>query len=99
MDKLTRYRDIIKQAISQRAHLMRSQPLPGEGVICILDEQTNNYMLLRLGWVRGQRLYSITLHLRLADGKVRVEQDWTEDAVAELVAAGVRKEDVVLAFN
>src|SRR5437879_5819708 len=99
MDKLTRYREIIKQAITERAHLMRGQPLPGEEVVCLIDEETDNYLLLRLGWVRGKRLYSITLHLRLADRKVRVEQDWTEDAVAELVAAGVPREDIVLAFN
>jgi hypothetical protein len=99
MDQLARYREIIKQLINAHAHLMRGQPLPGEEVACLLDEATDNYLLLRLGWVRGKRLYSITLHLRLVDGKVRVEQDWTEDAVAEIVAAGVAREDIVLAFN
>jgi hypothetical protein len=99
MDKLTRYREIIRQTLTERARLMRSQPIPGEEVVCILDEETDNYLVLRLGWVRGKRLYSVTLHLRLANGKVQVEQDWTEDALAELVAAGVRKEDIVLAFD
>src|SRR5712691_5061309 len=99
MDKLELYRNIIKQVITQHASLMRSQPLPGEEVVCLFDEGTDNYMLLRLGWVRGKRLYSITLHVRLANDKVRLEQDWTEDAVAELVAAGVSRQDMVLAFN
>ena len=99
MDKLTRYRNTVKALITEHARLMRSQPLPGEEVVCVFEEQTDNYMLLRLGWVRGKRLYSITLHLRLASGKIWVEQDWTEDAVAELIAAGVPKEDIVLAFN
>jgi XisI protein len=99
VDKLTRYRKIVREAITERADLMRSQPLPGEEIVCLLDEETDNYLLLRLGWVRGKRLYSITLHLRLADNKVQVEQDWTEDAVAELITAGVPKEDIVLAFN
>src|SRR5438876_1071892 len=66
MDKLTRYRNLIKQALTERANLMRSQPLPGEEVVCLLDEATDNYLLIRLGWVRGKRLYSVTLHLRLA---------------------------------
>src|ERR1051326_7898254 len=65
MDKLTRYRTLIKQAMVERAQLMRSQPLPGEEVVCILDETTDNYLLVRLGWVRAKRLYSVTLHLRL----------------------------------
>jgi hypothetical protein len=99
MDKLTRYRPLIKQALTERANLMRSQPVPGEEVVCLLDEATDNYLLLRLGWLHGKRLYSVTLHLRLADGKVHVEQDWTDDFLADLVAAGVAREDIVLAFT
>jgi hypothetical protein len=99
MDKLTRYREIIKQALTERAQLMKSQPLPGEEVVCVFEENTDNYLLLRLGWSRGKRLYSITLHLRLANGKVHVEQDWTDDAIADLVASGVGREDIILAFT
>ena len=99
MDRVAVYRKIIKQMLAERADLMRSQPLPGKEVVCLFDEEADNYMLLRLGWVRGKRLYSITLHLRLINGKVHVEQDWTEDAVAELVEAGVPKEEIVLAFT
>ena len=97
MDRVTGYREIIKQMLAERADLMRSQPLPGEEVVCLFEEETDNYILLRLGWVRGKRLYSITLHLRLVNGKVHVEQDWTEDAVEALVEAGVPKEELVLA--
>jgi hypothetical protein len=99
MDKLTRYRTLIKQALTERANLMRSQPLPGEEVVCVLDEATDNYLLLRLGWVRGKRLYSVTLHLRLVHGKVHVEQDWTDDFMSDLVAAGVSYEDIVFALT
>ena len=99
MDKLTRYRTLVKQALTERAHLMRGQPLPGEEVICLLDEATDNYLLLRLGWVRGKRLYSVTLHLRLVQGKISVEQDWTDDFVSDLIAAGVPREDLVFAVT
>jgi hypothetical protein len=99
MDKLRRYRAIIRQALTERADLMRSQPLPGEEIICLLDEATDNYLLLRLGWLQGKRLYSVTLHLRLAEGKIQVEQDWTDDFLAELVAAGVPRAEMVLAFT
>src|SRR5262249_18085532 len=99
MDKLTRYREHIKQMLARRADLMRSQPLPGEEVICLFDEATDNYLLLRLGWLHGKRLYSVTLHLRFTNGKIQVEQDWTEDFMEELIASGVPKEDLVLAFT
>lgn len=99
MDKLMRYREIIKQALTERADLMRSQPLPGEEVVCLLDEATDNYLLLRLGWLQGKRLYSVTLHLRIVYDALHVEQDWTDDFLADLVAEGVSREDIVLAFT
>lgn len=99
MDQLNRYRLIIKQALMERADLMRSQPLPGEEVVCLLDEATDNYLLLRLGWLQTRRLYSATLHLRLVDGKVHIEQDWTDDFLEDLLAGGICREDVVLAFT
>jgi len=99
MDKLMRYRTLIKQALTERANLMQSQPLPGEEVICVLDEATDNYLLLRMGWVRGKRLYSVTLHLRLVDGKVQVEQDWADDFLSKLIGAGICREDVIFALT
>lgn len=99
MDKLTRYRFLIKQALNERADLMRSQPLPGEEIVCLLDEVTDNYLLIRTGWLQGKRLYSITLHLRLIEDKIQIEQDWTDDFLIDLVAAGIPRADFVLAFN
>jgi hypothetical protein len=99
MDQLNHYRCIIKTALSERANLMRSQPLPGEEVICILDDTTNNYLVLRLGWMKSERLYSITLHLRLVNGHIYVEQDWTDDFLIDLVEAGVPRKDIVLSFD
>jgi hypothetical protein len=78
---------------------MRSQPLPGEEVVCLLDEATDNYLLLRLGWINGKRLYSVTLHLRLIESKIHIEQDWTDDCVEELMAARVAADDIILAFT
>jgi hypothetical protein len=99
MDKLIRYRFLIKQAFTERADLMRSQPLPGEEIICLLDEATDNYLLLRVGWLPGKRLYSVTLHLRIVNNKIHVEQDWTDDFLTDLVSAGIPRTDFVLAFT
>lgn len=99
MDKLTHYRSLIKQLLTDRANLMRSQPLPGEEVLCLLEENTDNYLLLRVGWLRGERLYSPTLHIRIIDHKIQIEQDWTDDFVADLIAAGIPRTDIVFAFT
>ena len=95
MDKLNHYRALIKQAMTERANLMRSQPLPGEEVVCLLDDKTDNYLLLRLGWVRGKRLNSVTLHIRLLENCISVEQDWTDDFISDLIYSGVLREDIV----
>ena len=99
MDKLKHYRAIIRKALLERAELMRKQPLPGEEIVCLLDEATDNYVLLRLGWLQGKRLYSTTLHLRLTNGKIAIEQDWTDDFVADLLAEGVDRADIIFAFT
>ena len=99
MDQLTHYRCLIKQALTEQADLMRSQPLPGEEVICMLDEATDNYLLLRLGWLQSKRLYSVTLHVRLVNGHVLLEQDWTDDFLTDLIYAGIPRKDIVLGFN
>lgn len=76
---------------------MRSQPLPGEEIVCLLDDVTDNYLLLRLGWLMDKRLHSITLHLRLVNASVNVEQDWTDDFISDLIDAGVDRKDIVFA--
>lgn len=98
MDKLSCYRVLIQQNLRQRAELMRGQPLAGEEIVCLLDEATDNYILLRLGWLQSTRLYSVTIHVRLKDDQVYIEQDWTDDFAADLLDAGVCREDLVPAF-
>ncbi len=95
MDKLDRYRSIIKNSLTNRAKLMRSQPLEGEEIVCILDEATDNYLVLRLGWIRGKRLNSTTLHLRMLNDKISIEQDWTDDFISELTNEGICREDII----
>jgi len=99
MDQLNEYRCLIKQALTERANLMRSQPLPGEEVICLLDDATNNYLILRVGWLKSERLYSVTLHLRLLNSHIHIEQDWTDDFLIALIEAGVPRKDIVLGFD
>jgi hypothetical protein len=100
MDKLSRYREVIKQIVSEHTDLMRRHPVEGLETICILDEQSDQYLLLNVGWENGKRARYTTLHVRIHNGKVWIEEDWTEEGIARsLVEAGVPKEDIVLAFN
>jgi hypothetical protein len=42
----------------------------------------------------------MTVYVRIRDHKFWIEEDWTEDGIAnDLVQAGVPHEDIVLAFH
>lgn len=100
MDRLSCYRQWIKQILMGYARLMWDQPVQGLETFCILDEQTDHYLLLTTGWENGKRNCYTTLHVRIKDGKIWVEEDKTEDSIAmELMEEGVPQEDIVLAFN
>lgn len=42
----------------------------------------------------------MTVYVRICDGKFWIEEDWTEEGIAnELIRLGVPKQDIVLAFQ
>lgn len=48
----------------------------------------------------GDRITGITVYVRIRDGKIWIEEDWTENGIAtDIVRAGVPKEDIVLPFH
>lgn len=64
------------------------------------DEERDHYLLLRLGWIPEGRLFVPTLYVRLHEGKIWIENNWTEEGLAtSLLEQGVPPEDVVLAFH
>ena len=97
MDKLNCYREILQRIVKQHAqygpHDYKLITLP------ICDTQTDNYLLVDVGWGPTGRAHWVIVHLRLSDGKVWIERDGIEYGIAQdLLAAGIPKEDIVLAF-
>jgi hypothetical protein len=100
MDKLGFYRQALKETIQAQADLMNSQPVAGEEVDCVFDEQRDHYLLLNYGWPRGRHTHYTKVHARIHNGKIWIEEDATEEGLAnELAAAGIPKDDIVLGFN
>lgn len=100
MDKLTRYRELIRKILTDYIALDQRHPDPEVDSYLIADEQTDDYIWMNLGWKAGERISGSTIHVRLRNGKIRIEEDWTEEGIAtELLAAGVPPEDIVLAFQ
>jgi hypothetical protein len=100
MDRLGHYRQILKRLLTEHARQMEQQPTPGLDTELVFDEEHDNYMLFVVGWSPQGRVYGPTLYVRLRNGKFWSEEDWTEEGIAiQLIAAGVPKEDIVLAFH
>jgi hypothetical protein len=100
MDKLTKYRELIKRHLLQIEEICNRRPNPNRETLCVFDDQRDRYLLVVTGWFQNRRVRGNTLFVRLKEGKIWIEEDWTEDGIAlDLVRAGVPKEDIVLAFH
>ena len=99
MDKITRYRELIKQMLSEYADAVAKHLENGVETILVFDETRDHYAWMKVGWNKRHRVYGTTLHVRLKKDKIWIEQDWTEDGIAtDLLRAGVPHDDIVLGF-
>ena len=100
MDKVNQYREAIKKILNTYKELMNHQPHPEIESVFVFDEQNDNYAWLKFGWTKNGRLATTAVFVRLREGKFYIEEDWTEEGIAnELLAAAVPREDIVLAFQ
>jgi hypothetical protein len=99
MDKLSLYRQLIQQSLMEKSKL-RSPSDPIKSQI-IFDNEGDHYQLVNLGWKDGStRIYGCAIHVDVIDGKIWVQHDGTEDAIADsLIAKGVPPQDIVLAYH
>jgi len=99
MDRLKHHRKIVQEVLTDYHQLNEKSGSTTESALAF-DEVHDQYLLLLMGWQKDERIKSVMIHIRLKDNKIWIEEDWTEDGIAnELVAAGVPKTDIVLAFH
>jgi hypothetical protein len=56
--------------------------------------------LIARGGQGEERIKENTIPVRLRDGKIWIEEDWTEDGVVtDFLQAALPREDIVLAFH
>lgn len=66
----------------------------------VIDEALGHFELMRSGWINGRRVHGSLIHIDIRGEKIWIQHDGTEEGVAnELVAAGVPKDKIVLAFK
>ncbi|MBJ7900239.1 MAG: XisI protein [Cyanobacteria bacterium RI_101] len=100
MAKLTRYRQIIEKILTEYRDWAADSNQVGVQECIAFDREHNHYFWFSIGWNDKQRDFSINAYLRLKDGKIWIEEDWTKQGIAnDLLEAGVTPEDIVLGFQ
>jgi hypothetical protein len=98
MDKLDRYREIVRRLTEEYASYK-----PANGRIdteAIVDPEHDHYEVMHVGWDGVRRVHGAVIHLDIIGGKVSIQYDGTNRPIAEeLMAAGIPREDIVLAFH
>ncbi|HAG80284.1 MAG TPA: XisI protein [Cyanobacteria bacterium UBA12227] len=98
MDKIERYRKIIKQILTE--HVQLSPSTDTVKAELIFDSEHNHYQLAYVGWQGDKRVFGPVMHFDIQDGKIWIQYNGTEDFVAErLVEMGVPTSDIVLGFH
>ncbi len=97
MDTLERYRQIVHEIIDEYA---KYKPSHGEiETEAIIDPRKDHYEVMHIGWDGECRIHGCVIHIDIIQGKIWIQYDGTNRPVAEeLLAAGVPKEDIILAF-
>jgi hypothetical protein len=98
MDKLEKYRQIIKKVLTEDA---KYAPSYGEiEAFLVFDDEHDSYQLMHIGWNQQRRTHGPVIHVRIKNEKIWVEYDGTEEGVTTaLLKAGIPKQDIVLAFH
>ena len=98
MDKLEKYRQIIRDVLKPYVNISYANAEIQNQTV--FDGETDQYLIVSVGWTKDGRIHGCLIHLSIIDGKVWVQRDGTEDGIAnELVQAGIPKKDIVLGFH
>jgi hypothetical protein len=100
MDKLKRYRDIIQKVLTEYQEWADGANEPGIQQCLSFDAERDHYLWFHVGWQGKDRDFGVTVYLRIDQGKVWVEEDWTKQGIVnDLLEAGIPSEDIVLGFQ
>lgn len=90
------YASLLEQVLRTEAKLQPGlQPIT---IAAVCDQQTGHFLLVATGWENHQRLDSMLFHARLAEGKIVIETDQTEEGLTlALCDAGIPRQDILVA--
>ncbi|BAZ14383.1 fdxN element excision controlling factor protein [Calothrix sp. NIES-4071] len=98
MEKLTKYRQIVQEALLE--HGKQKNAYGDVEVETIFDKERDHYQIVYVGWEEKNWIHSCVLHIDIKDGKIWIQWNGTEDDIAaDFVEQGVSKEDIVIGFH
>ena len=99
MDRITHLRNSVRDVLNEYHQLNEQSGSTTESCL-VFDENREQYLLLLMGWQQDERIKSVMIHIRLKNGKIWIEEDWTEDGVVtDLLRKEIALEEIVLAFH
>lgn len=104
MGDLENYRNIVKKILTEYYEMSHQKPEKNPASeVCdrlALDDTRDQYLWFRFGWEDRKLVQNMIIYLSIKNGKIWVEQDWTNLCVVDdLLAAGIPKNHIVLGFH
>ena len=66
----------------------------------VFDREGTNFLVIEEGWQGTKRIYTPFVHVELRDGRVWIQQDFTNHGIAnDLVREGISQDNIVLAYK
>ena len=90
---------ILHQILREYCEILnRNQHQPTSQLI--VSEDHTRYLIIRAGWIEEQRIHSLLFDGEIRDNKIWLHHDGLNHGIVEdLLAAGIDKESIVLAFH
>jgi hypothetical protein len=96
------YSTLVKQALAEykTSFVANSlDPLPYE-LTLVFDDEHQQYIVRSVGWQKNKRILTTILHVAIRNGKIWIEEDWTEEGIATyFLDHGVPNDHIVLGFH
>jgi hypothetical protein len=99
MDTIEIYIQIVRELLNDYASILASDTADIHHEV-LFDTEHHRYLLLSLGWFKGQRVHHVVMHIDIIDEQVWIQANNTDRLIAEeLVEAGVPPQSIVLGLQ
>lgn len=97
MDKLEKYRGLIRQILTEYVEFSGSDK--STETVPVFDSEHDRYLLMEIGRENGKRIHFCLVNLEIKNDKIWIHYDGTEANFGQqLIDKGVPKTDIVPAF-